>query len=81
MLGSWTEYAMVCAQQVEIYRLYYPIEVVAASAKTIDSKPRGALCFGCNKHHDPKRCSVVEASVAAHREYITVLHEHGQILR
>ena len=73
MLRTWTEYAMVCAQQVEIHRLAYSIEVIAASANTIDNKPLGEFCFGCSKQQDPKRCSVSVAIIAAHLEYYKVL--------
>ena len=70
MLCTWAEYAIVCAQQVEIYRLAYSIRVLAASVYTIGNKPRGEFRFGCNKDHGPKRCSVVAAIIAAYPEYL-----------
>ena len=73
MLRTWSEYTLVCAQQVEIYRLAYLFEAVATFAKTFDDKPRGDFCFECNKHHDLKKCSVVAAIISVHPEYNKVL--------
>ena len=71
---TWVQYEEACQQQVTIYRIGNPLNAVAASAKTDDSsKATGDYCFGCNQEHDPTKCGIVAAIVAAHPQYKRVL--------
>ena len=74
LLRTWDQYSLNVAQQVTIYRLTNPVTATAAAAKTQDTlKPSGEFCFGCNQPHDPTKCAIVAAIVAAHPQYRRVI--------
>ena len=75
LLRTWEQYAVVCKQQVKLYRIAHPYTAIAAAAAKSepDTPPSGPYCFGCNQDHDPTKCGILAAIISAHPHYKRVL--------